>query len=243
MSWHFSRVQVEEFSQVNSLGIESFAPSRTMLTPQGYCCSAKMIKSLPRSRYGMTLEHLMEESGEVLLTWFREDSLAKVSPLPAKGQGYKREQGQDCGLSFQGLLEKSKQSGFGLKTLPSLSDGEWVLSSLTFPKWGTMRNGVYWEVETLEGQASERECGFLPTPTSTDWKRTPMKTNYAYRPMTRGTSDTLAQWAVRESGLPHARLVPDLWEWVLSWPLMWTGLEPLVMVKYLSWRLRHLRCL
>jgi DNA (cytosine-5)-methyltransferase 1 len=87
-------------------------------------------------------------------------------------------------------------------------------------------------VQTTKG----KEFGWLekiPTPTASDHKRTPMKEVYANRPKTLGVADDLAKWAVRKSGLAHARLEPALWEWAMGWPQGWTELKPLEMDKCL----------
>lgn len=103
-------------------------------------------------------------------------------------------------------------------------DGEWEEFSETFPKSGMTRNGTLYLQPMLVLPTFASAYGRLPTPTATDWKRTPMKRSYAVRSEL-GHMDTLAQWAVRMSGLRHARLVPDLWEWVMGFPAKWTDLE------------------
>ncbi len=100
-----------------------------------------------------------------------------------------------------------------------------IESSLTLPLSGMMRSGNVYQQEMLVRHTLERESGLLPTPTATDWKRTPMTKYYANKPLTMGTPDTLAQWAARGCGAGNVRLVPDLWEWIMGLPMKWTALK------------------
>jgi hypothetical protein len=111
--------------------------------------------------------------------------------------------------------------------------------SQTWPTWGMWANGECYELPSSALPTVVPDGGLLPTPTATDWKRTPMKASYANRPSLLGVVDDLAKWAVRNSGLAHARLVPDLWEWAMGWPLMWTELKPLETDKFQEWLQQH----
>lgn len=62
----------------------------------------------------------------------------------------------------------------------------------------------------------------MPTPTATDWKRTPIKMEYADRTI----RDDLAKWALRASGIAHGRLVPDLWRWAMGYQESWGACAP-----------------
>lgn len=73
---------------------------------------------------------------------------------------------------------------------------------------------------------NESSSSPIPTPTASDWKRTPMKSVYAFRPWYEKCPDDLAKWAVRQSGLNHARLVPDLWRWAMGLPPSWASCAP-----------------
>ena len=72
------------------------------------------------------------------------------------------------------------------------------------------------------------DCGGrpMPTPTATDWKRTPIKMEYADRTIRTNGTDDLAKWALRASGIPHGRLVPDLWRWAMGYPESWDDCAP-----------------
>jgi hypothetical protein len=153
-----------------------------------------------------------------------EDSHAKTSVRPASEQESTpnaQDFGKKCFASFANYDRESSQWRTSQRSFLT----EWAEFSETWPRSGMTRNGIAFELPSSERPMSGTECSLLPTPTSTDWKRTPMKRSYAMRSKTHGQMDTLAQWIVRESGLSHARLVPDLWEWIMGFPLMWTALE------------------
>lgn len=64
-----------------------------------------------------------------------------------------------------------------------------------------------------------------PTATATDWKRFPMTTYYANKPITHGSPDTLAQAAVRSTTQQSGSLNPTWVEWLMGYPPEWTALE------------------
>lgn len=119
-----------------------------------------------------------------------------------------------------------------------LADTQESLSE-TWPQWGMWADGAAYELQRPELSTIEPDGGWLPTPTATDHKRTPMKMTYATKPETEGAPDDLAKWALRESGLPHGRLEPALWEWAMVWPLTWTELKPLETDKFQQWLDAH----
>lgn len=78
----------------------------------------------------------------------------------------------------------------------------------------------------------------IPTPTASDWKRTPIKASYANRSRSR-LADDLASHIVRESGMAHARLDASLWEWAMGWPITWARLKPLETDRFRQWLEQH----
>ena len=84
MSWLFSQALVEVFSRGISSDGELCAQLSTSNTPLAYLYNDKTTDSFRLSRYGTTLEPLTEGHGEALLTWYREDFLAKTSARRAR---------------------------------------------------------------------------------------------------------------------------------------------------------------
>ena len=81
MSWLYSRVLVEDYSQAISSDTTLYALSNEMSSVSMFWCRGKTIEFYNRSRYGMTFALLMDDRGKELWTWFLEDSLVKRSLL------------------------------------------------------------------------------------------------------------------------------------------------------------------
>jgi hypothetical protein len=146
----------------------------------------------------------------------------------------------DYGIKWQGLLVRSDQDLFSSKIVLCSEKEDSIKFCEALPKWGMMLDGECWVQEMSEGHIDVIGVGYsLPTPTATDYKRTPMKMSYAERPQTIGVPDDLAKWVVRQSGLAHARLEPSLWEWAMGWPDQWTDSKPVATDKFRLWLQRH----
>lgn len=238
MSWHFSQALVEEFSRANSSDGEPFAPWKSIPSVPDDYSSAKMKATCHRSPFGTMFVPSTDTRGEDLLAWFRAAFPVRIS-VPRAEEKDSTANAAGFGSNLPASYLKLDRSTHSWKTRLSLENVACPESSPILPKSGTMRNGECWEQETLEHPTNGKGCGLLPTPTATDWKRTPMKQSYANRPQTEGCPDDLAKWAVRNSGIPHARLVPDLWEWTMAWPRMWTASAPLETDKFRQWLQQH----
>ena len=233
MSWLFSQALVEEYLGASSLDGEQSAPLNGKPTQQAYCAPDKMTDFSRLSRFGMTFKPLTENLGQELLTLFREDFLAKTLAPQGGGQAL-MESEAECGEKWHASFVKYDPDSFLWRTHQCSLLGDLDEFLETWPQWGLMRDGECWEQRMLEQSIRGTESGSLekiPTPTASDHKRTPMKKSYADRPKTLGVPDDLAKWAVRKSGLDHARLEPVLWEWAMGWPEGWTDLKPLATDK------------
>jgi hypothetical protein len=234
MSWLFSQALVEEYLVDTSLVGEQSVLLNGNNTQQAYCAPDKMTGFSRLSRFGMTFKPLTENLGDKLLMLFLEDFLAKTLVQQEQEQelmGFEAE----CGDKWQGSFTKFDPSSCSWKTHQCSLLGDLDEFSETWPQWGLMRDGECWEQQTLERHIRGTEFGLLqkmPTPTASDSKRTPIKEGYANKPSRVGTPDDLAKWALRDSGLPHGRLEPLMWEWMMGWPPGWTDLKPQEMDKY-----------
>ena len=167
MSWLFSQALVEVFLEDTSLDGEQFAPLSGSNIQQAYCAPDKMTDFSRLSRFGMTFKPLTENLGEELLTSFREDFLAKTSPLLEKGQE-SMESDQECGEKWRGSFTKYDPDSCSWKTHQCSLLGDLEEFSETWPQWGLMRDGECWEQKTLEQNIRGTEFGLslLPTPTA-----------------------------------------------------------------------------
>lgn len=136
MSWLFSQALEAVYSEANSSGGPRSARLNVMPTPQPFWHKDKPMESWGRSRFGLTSRLSTAAHGEALLTWFREDFLARTSaplakvpasPVPAVG----------CGQSSLGSLARFDPDSRSWKTHQFLLAGGSELFSETWPRWST----------------------------------------------------------------------------------------------------------
>lgn len=239
MSWHFLQEQEEVSWEGTCLdgapsALLSLLPTHGVYSSQGSATECYL-----DSQSGMTFAPLTGSRGGEGLMLLVGDSPAKTlaQPEPEKDSTANE---ADYGQKWRGLFAKYSRDTHLWRTAQCSLFEDLEQSLEIWPRWGSMRNGECYQRKIWERRTEGNASGlWLPTPTATDYKRTPMKKQYANRPQTEGCPDDLAKWAVRDSGLDHARLVPDLWEWVMGWPLMWTELRPQEMGKFQSWQQQH----
>lgn len=260
MSWLFSRALVEEFLEGNSSdGVQSVLLNGSN-TPPAYLCNDKTEGSFRLSRYGMTLEPLTETLGEELLTWFREDSLAKTSVPPTTTEKGLTEKDQDFGLSSSESLAKLDPSGCWLKTQPTSEPRVLDEFSKTWPASGMMLHGGCYRRKTVEPITSGSECGLLPAPLASDGKfagHSVLKRLQSKRQISLShfvqMFPTPTAHNAKEGGYPAegnrntptlgwvvgGKINPQFTEWMMGWPIGWTDLKPLEMGKFQSWQQQH----
>ena len=182
MSWLYSRVLVEAFSQASSSG--GVASAQWRLTPgaQGYCCKGKMKDISILSRFGMMLQPLTESHGEALLTWYRADFPAKTYPSPTPKPKASKANARASGLNSLASLGRYDPATHSLRTPQRSLLGDSTESLVTLPPRGMMQGGAVWELPMWGPDTSARDAGYWPTPVANDDNRSPqahmrMKTN------------------------------------------------------------------
>jgi hypothetical protein len=232
MSWLFSQALVEEYLEAICLDGEQSAQLSGSNTQQAYCAPDKMTGFSRLSRFGMTYKPLTESHGEELLTLYREGFHAKTSPQRGEAQGL-TENEVECGEKWRGSFTKYNLDSCSWKTHQCSLLGDLEEFSETWPQWGLMRNGECWEQTQLGLVTIEKEYGYWPTPTATDWKAT-------------GKLETLKRQGDK-NGAGHQnrpqyqyarkynmKMPLAAQEILMKWPLGWTDLKPLAMAKSLS---------
>jgi hypothetical protein len=237
MSWLFSRALVVEYSEAICSDGEQSVPLNGNNTPQAYCAPDKMTGFSRLSRFGMTYKPLMETRGEELLTLYREDFHAPTL-VPQDEAQELMEKHQECGEKWHGSFTKYDLSSSSWKTHQCSLLGDLDEFLETWPQWGLMRDGECWEQIPLGLVTIEKEFGYWPTPTATDWKAT-------------GKLETLKRQGDK-NGAGHQnrpqyqyarkynmKMPLAAQEILMKWPLGWTDLKPLEMDKYLSVPQQH----
>ena len=174
MSWHFSQALVAAYSAATcSDGVPS-APSSATPTPSAYCSPDRMTAVSRLSRSGMTFQPLTADHGEAVLTWCRAASLVRTSAPPGAGQESPAP-GLAYGERWRESFAKYDPDSCSWRTRQcSLFEGL-TSSSVTWPRWGSMRNGECSERTTPELPTSGSGSGLSgnwPTPLASDGGRT-----------------------------------------------------------------------
>ena len=237
MSWLFSRVLVEEFSEAICSDGEQSAPLSGSPIPQAFCAPDKMKAFSRVSRFGMTFGPLTEDRGEELLTWFRGAFPVKTFPQPEKVQG-STESEAECGPKWRGSFAKYDPDSCSWKTHQCSLLGGLTEYSETWPRWGSMRNGECWERPMLAHLTNETEFGLWPTPDANCGMRGTTETWMPTRPSGQPAQYSINQ-AVRDREGVGGSLNPTWVEWLMGWPLGWTDLKPLETDKFQKWLDEH----
>jgi len=218
MSWLFSQALVVEYLGENFLDGEQSAPLNGNPIPQAYCAPDKMMDFSRLSRFGMTFKPLTENLGQELLTLYLADFHAKTSAQQEKAQEL-MENDQECGEKWLASFVKYNPSSSLWKTHQCSLLGDLEEFSETWPQWGLMQDGECWEQQMLEQDINETEFGLWPTPTTPTGGG-----NF-------GGSGAYKNAIKNGTHIPHS-INPNLYEWLMGWPLGWTDLKPLEMDKF-----------
>lgn len=164
MSWLFSRALVAEFSEATCWDGALSAPLSVMPTLHRFWRNDKMMDASRLSQFGLMCAVLTEDRGADLLTWFREDFLARTSARPALEKG-STESAPASGARWPESSVRFDPVSSSWKTAHCLWEEVLPWSSVTLPKWGMTRNGAVCRHPTAERPISAIEHGLWPTPT------------------------------------------------------------------------------
>lgn len=170
MSFIFSRALVAESLQVNCLAVDAFAPLSAIPTPKPCLLPGRTMEPLRLSRFGMTFEPLTDAHGAELLALWLADFPAKTSALPAVAMA-STESAADSGQRWRGSFARYSPAESKWKTAQCslLAGSDEFLE--TWPRWGSMRNGVSFLRPTWTPPIFESASGsprIYPTPVAID---------------------------------------------------------------------------
>lgn len=220
MSWLFSQALAEEYSAATCSDGTQYAQLNVMHTPHKFSRNDKMMEFSDLSRFGLTCAVLTESHGEELLTSFLAGFRASRSAKPQEEELQQKICGRKC-------VESSKTYSQGLclqkmsLTMPypqqHTTSLQWVTkpAQLNFPRrtW----------VQTIYG----KDFGYLHTPTT--------KANYA--------AASMQKWlSAKNFTTVFGRPSPNNQEWLMGFPIGWTGIEPLEMDRFHAWQQQHSPC-
>ena len=245
MSWHYLQGQEAASWEGNCLDGAPSALSRLIPMRAESCLLDKPTDALADSQSGTTCEPSTECDGAARSMSLAVDSPAKTSAQPERVRE-SPEPSQVCGRTWHALSVRFDLGSCSWKTARCLFQEDLPWSSVILPRWGMMRDGECWELNTSELPIKDTGSGLWPTPVA-EGDRT---TNYAQG----GTS---LGFAVRNWPTPacHDRkgatggpcltmviggtLSPMWVEWLMGWPVGWTDCDALETGKFRQWLDSH----
>jgi hypothetical protein len=264
MSWLYSQALVEEYSGVTCSDGEQSAPLSGNLTQLAYLPPDRMTAFSRLSRFGMTFKPLTESLGQDVLTSYLEDFPVRTFPQPDEAQEL-TEPDQGCGVIWRESLARYDQNTSMWKTLPSLLSVDSTEFSGTWPRWGSMHDGVLYQQQPLVRHTKGTGSGLWPTPVHSEARQglqirregkkgTQQSLTTAVltwpTPRTKGMGGGSGAWdqlnkvttveEARQMAAGNGGTLNPMWvEWLMGWPLGWTDLKPLAMDKFHSWQQQH----
>jgi hypothetical protein len=111
----------------------------------------------------MTFAPLTDDHGADLLTWYRAAFPARTSAPPEKAQASTAPEAAS-GVKWHESSVRYDRASSLWKTHRSLWEEDLPWSSVTLPKWGSMRDGVCWERMMSELPTGATDAGLWRTP-------------------------------------------------------------------------------
>lgn len=236
MSYTYLLESGEESSAECYSDIPAFVLSKSSRSVEKSSCNASATESSQNSQSGTMCELSTANRGAEKSIAFAEVSPAKTSRQQAKARAStEREAG--CGQSSPVLLARYDRDTRSWKTPQCSLFGDSVECLETFPKSGTMRGGVLWELTKWAHPTVASESGFwrIPTPLASDGSK--QQANSKVRHLRK------SKFGARVSSVPYwilknynMRCTPKMSEWLMGYPISWTDSAPLVMDKFRLWR-------
>lgn len=220
MSWLFSRALVEEYSPGTFSDGEPCAQLSVMPTPHKFWRNDKMMEFSDLSRFGLTCAVLTESHGEELLMSF----LVGFHVKHLAGRQEEGSQQETCGLKCSGSSGKLSRILSLLKTYQKSQSNRplKISSKLVIQSAPSICQRKTWVLTTFG-----KDFGYLHTPTT--------KANYSAASMQKWNS-------AKNFTTAFGRPTPTNQEWMMGWPIGWTDLKPLEMVRFREWQRQHSPC-
>jgi hypothetical protein len=219
MSWHYLRGGGAEFLLEICSDGEPCAPLKSKTIHAEFYCNGKLMDSYLDSLSGTMFPHLTGDPGGEKSKLSQADFRARTFPQLEKEQALTVND-RDSGEKWRGSFAKYDPTTHLLKTPQCSLFEDSIEYCATLPRWGSMRTGECWELTMLEQSINATESGLWPTPT------TPSGGGNC------GGSGAYKNALKNGTHVPHS-INPNLYEWLMGWPIGWTDLKPLEMDKFL----------
>lgn len=244
MSWSYLPELEEVFSGKTFSAMLLLEPLRLSRIAAASCCSGSAISAARCSRSGTTSPRSGSTTRSVdpissgcaqsaTNSPSAADFLVRISARAARVAESPGEN-RGSGSRWRALSAKYDRHSHSWRIAPCSPLAALKKSSLRWPRWGMMQNGVCWALDTSDTPLSETASGYWGniSRTMAGW----MTPGTGKAPLLRATYG-----AQRQSLVCQMLTRLDLWptvslvERLMGWPMQWTALEPLAMDKYLQW--------
>lgn len=255
MSWHCLQEPVEGCSVLSSSVTRSFVPWKKSRIFEKCSSAANSTVCYLCSQSGTISVPLMARIGAAAWILSVQDSHANHFPSPenVKEKTMKGISGQRPSESFakwdrNSVFWRMSQGFYGLMDISDEYSGTW-------PRAGSMRNGIAYQRQPAAPTTRGIDCLFWPTPKARDWKRSggnrhspDLPTMVRRRTPTAtdgngGSQDPKKRKAghhtIRLRDRVGGPLNPEWVEWLMGWPIGWTDLQQLAMGKFQLWLQTH----
>jgi len=275
---HCSPVQAAESLAENCLGGEPSVQSKSMPMPQAYLLPGKTTAAWNRFPSGMISEHseATTQIAQECLQCFERFGIDSLSVVDSHVKTFQLlEQAQDstendlvCGQSKRESFAKYDRDSGSWRTHQRSLEGGFIEFSQTWPRWGSMRNGVCSARPMLDFPITASGSGFAPTPTATDGKSESMSLALVAKRMNSSTKGVrIDEWLHRQmmptpnacqghaggrldelggsgnrfrgTDIGKLRINPRWDEQRMGWPTDWTDCEQSVTDKFRQWQQQH----
>lgn len=162
MSWLFSRALVAEYSRAICSDGALSVLSSAMPTPQAFCAPDKTTDFSRPSRFGMTFAPLTESLGADVLTLFLAAFPVRTSASPGPAKDLTAS-ARVSGAKWRASFAKFDRDTHSWKTAQCSLLADSGECSPTWPRSGSMRDGVCSERPMLALRTNATGSGLLPT--------------------------------------------------------------------------------
>ena len=240
MSWHYLQGQEAASWEGSSLDGAPSALLSLIPTQETSCLQGRQTDALTNSQSGMTCKPSMGDHGKDTLILYPEGSRVKTYQVQEKESVLLGPE-VAYGNTWRELYMKFDHNSSSLKTHHCLWEEDLPLFSVILPEWGTMQDGVFWELVMLGGGINENDAGSWPTPLKNEGPGSQqMKLTDAVALREGYKPKYYKLEGMEDRQVFNGKVNPEWAEWLMGWPMGWTNaLQELATDKYRQWLRSH----
>lgn len=244
MSWHYLQGQEVASWEGSSLDGAPSALLSLIHTQEPSCSQGSGMDALINFQSGTMCGPLTEQSGEAAWMSCPVGFLARTfHPRPAQ-EPESTASGLDSGRKWPESLAKFDPATSSWKTRQCSLFGGLEEYSGTWPRWGMMHDGEFWGLATPACLTTDSESGLLPTIMHNEGEAFlggPLRSSETWLDTSRLSHRLIGFWRGWRKRENNARTNlkiachPTFAEWMMGWPMGWTGSRGLGMDSLLRW--------